>query len=76
VHLIDMMDSKMGSMEMIKKTDSSTGHWSGFVKHLDRIVYKSDLPFYPEYIQEEELNEERRDTRPATPPPVQPKKIF
>jgi 3'-5' exoribonuclease len=74
VHLIDMMDSKMGSLEMIKKTDSSTGHWSGFVKHLDRIVYKSDLPFYPEYIQEEELNEERRDTRPVTPPTVQPKK--
>ena len=63
VHLIDMMDSKMGTMEMIKKTDNSTGHWSGFVKHLDRIVYKSDLPFYPEYIQEEEV-EERRDSKP------------
>jgi 3'-5' exoribonuclease len=50
VHLIDLMDSKMGTFDLIKKTDSSTGNWSGFVKHLDRIVYKSDLPFYPEYI--------------------------
>lgn len=58
VHLIDLMDSKMGSLEQIKKTDSTTGHWSGFVKHLDRIVYKSDLPFYPEYIRDEETAEE------------------
>jgi len=58
VHLIDLMDSKMGTLEMIRKTDSTTGHWSGFVKHLDRIVYKSELPFYPEYIQEE-VNGER-----------------
>lgn len=54
VHLIDLMDSKMGSLDLIKKTDSSTGTWSGFVKHLDRIVYKSELPFYPEYILDEE----------------------
>lgn len=58
VHLIDMMDSKMGALEIIKKTDSNTGHWSGFVKHLDRIVYKSDLPFYPEYITDGEHAEE------------------
>ena len=57
VHLIDLMDSKMGTMEIIKKTDSATGHWSGYVKHLDRIVYKSELPFYPDYIQEEEASE-------------------
>lgn len=57
VHLIDLMDSKMGTMEQIRKTDSTTGHWSGFVKHLDRIVYKSDLPFYPEYIQDDEHDE-------------------
>ncbi|HXH76117.1 MAG TPA: HD domain-containing protein [Bacteriovoracaceae bacterium] len=56
VHLIDLMDSKMGSLEIIKKTDSATGHWSGFVKHLDRIVYKSDLPFYPDYIEDEEMD--------------------
>lgn len=65
VHLIDLMDSKMATMEMVKKTDNSTGHWSGFVKHLDRIVYKSELPFYPEYIQEEE-GEERSEHKPQT----------
>src|SRR5690606_26853983 len=54
VHLIDLMDSKMASFDIIKKTDSSTGSWSGFIKHLDRIIYKNDLPFYPEYIVEEE----------------------
>lgn len=55
VHLIDLMDSKMGTFEMIKKTDSTIGHWSGYVKHLDRIIFKADLPYYPDYIQEEEI---------------------
>jgi 3'-5' exoribonuclease len=78
VHLIDMMDSKMNTLEMIKKTDSATGHWSGFVKHLDRIVYKSELPFYPEYIQDEEQYDER-EAKPVAPAPkpapvAQPKK--
>ena len=50
VHMIDLMDSKMHSFETIKRTDNLTGHWSGYVKHLDRIVYKDDLPFYPEPI--------------------------
>jgi 3'-5' exoribonuclease len=57
VHLIDLMDSKMGSLDIVKKTDSQTGHWSGFVKHLDRIVYKSELPFYPEYVADETIEE-------------------
>lgn len=52
VHLIDLMDSKMNSFEQIKKNDSSTGAWSGFVKHLDRIVYKSPLPSFTEPIKE------------------------
>ena len=68
VHLIDMMDSKMGTMEMIKKTDNSVGHWSGYVKHLDRIVYKSELPFYPDYIQEEEY-EEKHEAKPVATAP-------
>ncbi len=54
VHLIDLMDSKMNSMEMVKKSDNTQGVWSGFVKHLDRIVYKEALPTYSSYIQEEE----------------------
>ena len=51
VHLIDLMDSKMHSFETVKRNDNTTGHWSGFVKHLDRIVYKDELPFFPEMIQ-------------------------
>jgi len=49
LHLIDHMDSKMHSFETIKRTDQNSGHWSGYVKHLDRIVFKDDLPFYDTY---------------------------
>lgn len=63
VHLIDLMDSKMGAFDIVRKTDSATGHWSGFVKHMDRIVYKSELPFYPDYIQDEEHHEERHEPK-------------
>ena len=38
----------------MKKNDSSTGHWSGFVKHLDRIVFKDELPTYAKKIHREE----------------------
>jgi 3'-5' exoribonuclease len=72
VHLIDLMDSKMGSLEIIRKSDSTTGHWSGFVKHLDRIIYKSELPFYPEYITEEEL-EEKPAGKVVQPPKAEKK---
>ena len=61
----------MGSLEIVKKTDSQTGHWSGFVKHLDRIVYKSELPFYPEYVADETL-EEKPNT--SSHPQLNPKR--
>jgi 3'-5' exoribonuclease len=51
VHLIDLMDSKMHTFETIKRTDNAVGHWSGYIKHLDRIIFKDDLPFYPEYVE-------------------------
>lgn len=54
VHLIDLMDSKMSSFDQIKKNDNSAGHWSGFVKHLDRIVYKQDLPSFTHYVEGQE----------------------
>lgn len=54
VHLIDFMDSKMSSFETIKRTDQNSGDWSGYVKHLDRLIYKSDLPTYTEPILENE----------------------
>jgi 3'-5' exoribonuclease len=57
VHLIDLMDSKMSSLDQVKKNDSSTGHWSGFVKHLDRMVYKSSLPSFIDYIKDSNGNE-------------------
>ena len=57
VHLIDLMDSKMHTFETVKRTDNLSGHWSGFVKHLDRIVFKDELPYYPEYnVQSENVS--------------------
>lgn len=65
VHLIDYMDSKMSSFEQVKKADSSTNSWSGFVKHLNRIVYKNQLPSFKEYLPEE--NSFRKDSPSKNP---------
>ncbi len=54
LHLIDHMDSKMHSFETIKRTDQNTGRWSGYVRHLDRIIYKDELPFHTEYVPPQE----------------------
>lgn len=54
VHLIDLLDSKMHSFETVKKNDSNTGHWTSFVKHLDRIIYKEELPTFTKKIHREE----------------------
>lgn len=52
VHMIDLMDSKMHSFQTVKRTDNNTGHWSSYVKHLDRIVFKGELPTYSSYIED------------------------
>ncbi len=54
VHIIDMMDSKMNAFEMSKRLDNNSGHWTGYIKHLDRVIYKADLPFYDQFVEEEE----------------------
>lgn len=72
VHLIDLMDSKMNSMEMVKKSDNNQGPWSGFVKHLDRIVYKDPLPFYDSYQGEEGTVRETAPVAATTPTPKKP----
>lgn len=76
VHLIDLMDSKMGSFDIIKKTDANTGSWSGFIKHLDRIVYKSELPFYPEYLPDEEEKPKTRARQEAASPTTSMSKML
>ncbi len=68
VHMIDLMDSKMHTFEGIKRTDNNTGHWSGYVKHLDRIVYKGELPTYTEYINGEESPKKSRSSKPSKTP--------
>lgn len=47
VHLIDLMDSKMGAFDLIIKNDQTEGNWSQYIKHLDRVVFKAPLPHYP-----------------------------
>lgn len=67
LHLIDHMDSKMHAFETVKRSDQNTGRWSGYVKHLDRIIYKDELPTFTEFLPEEtstQNNKERRDSKP------------
>lgn len=67
LHLIDHMDSKMHAFETVKRNDQNTGRWSGYVKHLDRIVYKDELPFFTEFLDGDAPSQdqgERQDRRP------------
>ena len=73
VHLIDLMDSKMHSFETVKKNDSNTGHWSGFVKHLDRIVFKDELPTFTKKIQREEKSSTNGSSSKNSPKPAKKK---
>lgn len=70
VHMIDLMDSKMHSFEAVKRTDKNIGHWSGYVKHLDRIIFKDELPFHAEYIQtgSHEKNSPKKSTKLESKP--------
>ena len=52
VHLIDLTDSKMNAFATIKRTDSQGAEWSGYVKHLDRMVYKAPLPHFSQPLPE------------------------
>ncbi len=58
VHQIDLIDSKMASFEAVKKKDLLPGHWSGYVKHLERLVFKEELPTFTEYLSDEPKVEE------------------
>ena len=69
VHLIDFMDSKMHTFETVKRTDNNIGHWSAYVKHLDRIVFKDSLPFYPEYESEEIPSRSNKSSNKSKPAP-------
>jgi 3'-5' exoribonuclease len=73
VHMIDLMDSKMHTFKTIKRTDSNTGHWSGFVKHLDRIVYKDELPFHSEYLEQDPKQQVSTDPKNDSKKKVTPK---
>lgn len=67
VHLIDFMDSKMSSMDSAIASDKTPGKWTGFVKHMDRIIYKEPLPSFKDYREAPEKEEGNESTRPKTP---------
>lgn len=67
VHLIDLMDSKMNAMEQAKKNDNNTGHWSQMIKHLDRSVFKNDLPSFTSVEITENHLEQTKETVAKTP---------
>ena len=60
VHMIDLMDSKMHTFKAIKKKDNNSGHWSSYVGHMDRIVFKGDLPSFTEYQTSSKSKEEKK----------------
>jgi len=57
VHYIDHMDSKIGSFNTVIKSDTTPGHWSNYVRHLDRMVFKGELPHYSQQMISEETSE-------------------
>lgn len=59
VHHIDLIDSKMNSFEAAKQADRQIGHWTAFVKHLDRMIYKDPLPLFQDYVKENRGNTEK-----------------
>ncbi len=69
VSLIDLMDSKMNTIETIKQNDTLDGNWSNYIRHLDRIIYKPDLPKYSEYVTESS-EPPKVKTKPAGNKPI------
>ena len=51
VHFIDLIDSKMNSVMQAKHSDQLNGHWTGYIKHLDRMIFKDELPSFLNHIE-------------------------
>jgi 3'-5' exoribonuclease len=43
VHFIDLIDSQMNSFQTAIDNDRSNSDWTGYIKHLDRMLYKGEL---------------------------------
>lgn len=54
VHLIDLMDSRMNAVTESIKNDTLAGKWTAFIKHMDRVLFKEELPHHPNYLEEHE----------------------
>lgn len=65
VHHIDLIDSKMNSFQAAKLSDRQVGHWTGFVKHLDRIIFKDELPTHKDYLKENKIVSEKDELKPT-----------
>ncbi len=60
VHYIDLIDSKMNTIFNIKKSDNTPGNWSSYIKHMDRTIFKEELPHYTEYLSKENETEAKK----------------
>ncbi|MBT3236923.1 MAG: HD domain-containing protein [Bdellovibrionales bacterium] len=43
VHFIDLIDSQMNSFQTAIENDRGNSDWTGYIKHLDRMLYKGKL---------------------------------
>ncbi len=74
VHLIDLMDSKMNTFESLKKSDQNPGHWSSYIAHMDRIIFKNPLPTFsgPMSDKPKERSKETKDESKKSSPRTAP----
>ncbi|MEI8346421.1 MAG: HD domain-containing protein [Pseudomonadota bacterium] len=68
VYLIDLLDSKINSMEWAKRMDNTPGNWTNFNKSLERLIYKGQLPVYTEFNTVEAPEDRENVPRPPTAP--------
>jgi 3'-5' exoribonuclease len=67
VHLIDNMDSKMNALDTAIEKDNMKGNWTGMVKHLDRAIFKEDLPVHQTHIQLDSQNPSKQQPAKKDP---------
>ena len=60
---IDFIDSKVNSFEVAKKQDNILGNWTGYIKHLNRVIFKGELPHYDKYIKVSDSESLIEDTK-------------
>ena len=55
----------MASILEIKNKDNAPGDWSGYIRHLDRMIYKKELPTFKEKVSNEPVKKEKKPINSA-----------